>query len=100
MPPPGREAAAGLLGTDLSAAAWDQATLPGPLGGLAIRQVSSLDADAAFWATWEDLRPRVRTTAIALGRPLATDPARAEAEQAAARLCQRLFRAERHRGDR
>ena len=53
---------------------------------MALRTSSDLEADAAFWATWHDLRHPLAATARGLGRPLAGDPKRQAASEAAARL--------------
>ena len=59
---------------------------PGPLGGMGLRAARDAEADAAYWATWHDLRFPLAITARALGRPLAGDPTAAVAEEAADRL--------------
>eukprot|EP00974_Lingulodinium_polyedra_P113714 11010439-Lingulodinium_polyedra.AAC.1 len=61
-------------------------TLPGPLGGMGLRAATDAEADAAFWATWHDLRAPLAATARALGRPLQSDPRQVEAGVAAEHL--------------
>jgi len=74
------------VGGGLTDQAWEQMTLPGLLGGMGLRAARDAEADAAYWATWHDLRFPLALTARALGRPLAGDPTATVAAEAAGRL--------------
>ena len=53
--------------------------------GVGPRSLTDRESDAAFWATWHDLRVSVPAAARALGCPLMADASGRDAEEAAAR---------------
>jgi hypothetical protein len=50
-------------------AARQQVGLPGPLGGMALRELTEISSHAAYWAAWAAHRDDVASVATRLGRP-------------------------------